>query len=60
MRNNTSTKPDEELRRNPLTVRWSDHEHKLVTDTAWRNRISASEFIRRLVMEGIGDVAAAD
>ena len=46
-------KKDEEKRRNPLTIRWSDVEHQLVTDTAWRKRTNASALVRELVLSNI-------
>ena len=46
-------KPEHEHRRNPLTVRWTDQEHRLVVDEAWKRRISASELVRRFVLESL-------
>jgi len=42
---------DGELRRNCLTIRFRDVEHQAVTDTAWRNRMTASGWLRELVLE---------
>ncbi len=47
------TIPTEMMLRNPLCVRWSDADHKLVTDTAWARRLRVSELIRQLVLEGL-------
>ena len=44
------TVPTEEQYRNTLTIRWTDREHRLVSDTAWRNRLSCSEMIRNIVL----------
>lgn len=47
-------KKNEERKRNPLTIRWTDEEHALVTETAWKNRTNASALVRELVLENIG------
>lgn len=44
--------PEEQLR-NPMTTRWADADFKLVSDTAWRMRLSTSELVRRLVLAGL-------
>lgn len=51
---------DEDRLRNPLCVRWNDEEHRLLTDTAWRMRIHASELVRRFVTEGLAKMSQAD
>ena len=43
-------KPDQ-LRRNCLTIRFQDAEHQAVRDEAWRRKMTASGWIRDLVME---------
>ena len=55
-----SRKPmmDEEKLCRPLCVRWSDAEHKALIDTAWKMRVHASELVRRLVAEGLAQIAA--
>lgn len=50
---NTETKKPEEQLRNPMTTRWTDADFRLVADTAWRMRLSTSELVRRLVLEGL-------
>jgi len=40
-----------ELRRNLLSVRFKDNEHQAVTDEAWRNRMTASGWLRELALE---------
>jgi hypothetical protein len=45
--------------RNPLCVRWDNESHRRLTDAAWRERIHASELVRRLVAEGLTRIAAA-
>jgi hypothetical protein len=52
------TRP-EEMYRNPMTTRWNDADFKLVADEAWRRRLSVSELVRRLVLEGLRAEAAA-
>jgi hypothetical protein len=42
---------EQELKRNCLTIRFKDEEHKLVVDEAWRNRKTASGWLRDLVLE---------
>lgn len=42
-------KTDDELRRNVLSIRFTDAEHKAICDHAWKNRISASALIRDLL-----------
>ena len=49
----TEAKRDEERLRNPMTTRWSDADFRLVSDEAWRRRLSASELVRRLVIRGL-------
>ena len=41
------------LKRNPLSVRWADDEHRTLVDEAWRRRMSASELVRRYVIDGL-------
>lgn len=48
--NNRIMMDDSELRRNCLTIRFKDDEHKVITDEAWRNRQSASKLIRDIVL----------
>ncbi len=43
----------EMMLRNPLCVRWSDADYKLVVDTAWERRMRVSELVRQLVLEGL-------
>ncbi len=45
--------PAEMMLRNPLCVRWSDADYKLVVDTAWERRQRVSELVRQLVLEGL-------
>ena len=52
--------PAEKMLRNPLCVRWTDADHKLVTDTAWARRLRVSELIRQLVLEGLAKMDQAD
>lgn len=40
-----------DLKRNCLTIRFKDEEHKAVVDEAWRNRKTASGWLRDLVLE---------
>ena len=42
--------PEAELRRNVLTIRFRDREHQAVCDEAWRNRMSASGWLREVVL----------
>ena len=44
---------EEDLKRNCLTIRWPDKQHRTVTDEAWRRRQSASELVREMVIEGL-------
>ena len=37
---------DEQRRRNCITLRLTDLEHKAISDTAWKNRRTASALIR--------------
>ncbi|MFC1453015.1 hypothetical protein ACFLSJ_06675 [Verrucomicrobiota bacterium] len=46
-------KESEQLR-NTTTVRWSDDQMRIVSDTAWRRRTTVSEMIRGLVMDALG------
>lgn len=46
-------KPEEQQVNVPMTTRWTRSDHKLVTDTAWCKRMSASSLVRRLVLEGL-------
>ncbi|MCE9614807.1 MAG: hypothetical protein K8T26_11060 [Lentisphaerae bacterium] len=48
-------KTEAELRRNALTLRWSDSEMQLVADTAWRRRTSCAAMIREIVLEMLQD-----
>lgn len=50
---NTESKRDEEKLRNPMTTRWTDGDFRLVSDEAWRRRMSTSALVRRLVMESL-------
>lgn len=43
-------KSDDEMRRNTLTIRWTDDEHRLVSETAYERRTSCSEMIRGIVL----------
>ena len=43
--------------RNPLCVRWTDADYKLVVDTAWERRMRVSELVRQLVLEGLKGAA---
>ena len=45
--------PGEMMLRNPLCVRWTDADYKLVVDTAWERRLRVSELVRQLVLEGL-------
>lgn len=49
----TEAMKDEAKLRNPLCVRWSEEDHRRLTDAAWRRRMSASELVRRLVALGL-------
>lgn len=40
-----------DLKRNCLCVRWNDGDHKRLTDLAWQQRISCSEYVRTAVYE---------
>ena len=46
-------KRDEERLRNPMTSRWTDDDFRLVSDEAWKRRMSASELVRQLVIAGL-------
>ncbi len=50
---------EEELRRNSLAIRFRDDEYKAVTDEAWRNRKTASGWLRDLVLERLELLAKA-
>jgi hypothetical protein len=50
---NNEKVPDEMMLRNPLCVRWTDADYRLVTDTAWQRRMRVSELVRQLVLEGL-------
>ena len=43
-------KREEEKRRNPLTIRWTDDEHRAVANQAWQKHRSASAFVREIVI----------
>ncbi len=45
----------ETLRRNTMSIRFTDQEHQLVCNTAWKNRISASGMIREILLNGLKD-----
>ncbi len=45
------TLKDEELRRNIITLRLRDDEHKAVSDSAWMHRTSVSAWLRELALE---------
>jgi hypothetical protein len=49
----TGTKQRNRMLRCPLTVRLSDRDRARVGDAAWRQRISTSELMRRIVARGI-------
>ena len=40
-----------DLHRNCLSIRFKDAEHQAVVDEAWRNRKTASGWLRELVLE---------
>ena len=40
-----------ELRRNCLSIRFKDCEHQAVTEAAWRQRMTASGWLRELALE---------
>lgn len=40
----------EDRRRNTLSIRFTDREHRLVCDTAWKQRLSASGMIRDIIL----------
>ena len=42
--------PEETQKRNPLTVRFDDEEHRLVCESAYAQRISCSELVRYIVI----------
>jgi hypothetical protein len=42
--------PEEDLRRNTLTIRFKDNEHKAVSDEAWRKRMSMSGWLREIAL----------
>jgi hypothetical protein len=46
-------KNEEDLRRNTLSIRFTDAEHKLVCNAAWKKRISASGMIRAILLNGL-------
>ena len=52
--------PEEEQLRNTLSIRWTDREHKLVCDTAWKNRLSCSQLIRDVVLESLGSLGSSN
>jgi hypothetical protein len=37
----------------PMTTRWTEADHKLISDTAWCKRMSVSKYVRKLVLEGL-------
>jgi hypothetical protein len=41
---------NKDLRRNTLSIRFTDQEHRTICDAAWRNRISASSMIRDILL----------
>lgn len=47
-----NTKKDD-LRRNTLSIRFTDAEHLMVSNAAWRTRISASGLIREILLSGL-------
>lgn len=42
--------PEEELRRNCLTVRLRDREHQALSNEAWRNRMTMSGWVRQIAL----------
>jgi hypothetical protein len=44
-------KPELELKRNTLSVRWDDQAMKLLADESWKRRTNCSELIRVAVVE---------
>lgn len=52
--------PAEMMLRNPLCVRWTDADHKRVTDTAWARRMRVSELVRQLVLDGLAKMSKTD
>ena len=47
------TTREEEKLRNPICVRWSDEDFKLVTDTSWERRQRVSVLIREIVLDAL-------
>ena len=41
---------DENRRRNVLSIRFNDHEHRIICDKAWRERLSVSGMLRDLIL----------
>jgi hypothetical protein len=56
----TETMREEDRLRNPMTTRWTDDDFTLVSDTAWRRRMSTSELVRQIVLEVLGKQSASD
>jgi uncharacterized protein (DUF1778 family) len=52
-------RPEDELKRNAISIRLGDDEHHLITETAYRNRQSVSEMVREMVIEKIKEQEAA-
>lgn len=50
----------DDLRRNTLSIRFTDKEHGAICDAAWKNRISVSTMIRDLVFSGMRDRGLMD
>lgn len=43
-------RPAEQLKRNSLTVRLSDEEHKTISFASWKQHVSASRMCREIIM----------
>ena len=55
------TKPEAEMLRNTLTIRWPDGLHRRLVDEAWRRRLHASDLVRDYVAKGLeADGVAAE
>ena len=48
-----------DLRRNTLSIRFTDAEHRLVCDAAWKKRTSASAMVREILLSGLRPRASA-
>ena len=47
--------PDQDQRRNCLTVRLRDREHQALSDEAWRNRMTMSGWVRQIALSHLKD-----